>query len=61
MSQDRKEIVVMDSIEKLEKLSGVKVNISLGTCKMNSIIWINILAIPFHSIFIEDLKQWLIC
>ena len=28
MSQDGEEIVVMDSIEKLEKLSGVKVNIS---------------------------------
>lgn len=31
MSQDGEEIVVMDSIEKLEKLSGVKVNISFGT------------------------------
>jgi isoleucyl-tRNA synthetase len=28
ISQDGEEIVVMDSIEKLEKLSGVKVNIS---------------------------------
>ena len=28
MSQDGEEIVVMDSIEKLEKLSGVKVSIS---------------------------------
>ena len=28
MSQDGEEIVVMDSIEKLEKLSGVKVNTS---------------------------------
>jgi len=45
ISQDGEEIVVMDSIEKLEKLSGVKVNISLGTCKINSIIWINILVI----------------
>lgn len=45
ISQDGEEIVVMDSIEKLEKLSGVKVNISLGTRKMNSIIWINIFVI----------------
>jgi isoleucyl-tRNA synthetase len=29
MSEDGEEIVVMDSIEKLEKLSGVKVNIRL--------------------------------
>jgi isoleucyl-tRNA synthetase len=28
ISQDSEEIVVMDSIEKLEKLSGVKVNVS---------------------------------
>ena len=45
ISQDGEEIVVMNSIEKLERLSGVKVNISTVQDKFQCLryLWLNII------------------
>jgi isoleucyl-tRNA synthetase len=53
ISQDGEEIVAMDSIEKLEKLSGVKVNISTVPTYFDDEIRF------IYSIFVktEELKQ----
>lgn len=52
ISQDGEEIVVMDSIEKLERLSGVKVNIPTVQDRFQCLryLWlnINVLLISFY-------------